>query len=225
MALLETKNLSKEFERGSRKFFAVQNVNFSIGEGEYAYIVGRSGSGKSTLLSLLSGILEPTGGEVLVEGNTLFQMNDEKRSHYRNSLIGYVPQSLGTVPNLSVLDNVRFPYFFEKRDGDAVERATMLLDMMGILHLKDDFCNKLSGGELKRVLLARALMNEPKILMADEPTSDLDTVTTKEIMEVLHRINEKGVALLIVTHETELLQYGDVCYRMQDGILTRDSDE
>lgn len=219
MNLINVNNLSKSFRRGERDFFAIDNVSFDVKEKDFINIIGKSGSGKSTLLTLLSAIIEPTSGDILVEGKNLSNMDDEEKSGYRNEFIGYVPQSLGTLPTLNVLDNVRLPYFFKKREGDGVERARMLLDMCGILDLENDFCKNLSGGELKRVLIARALMNEPKILIADEPTSDLDSKTTIEIMNMLKEINEKGTTIIIVTHENDLLKYGSRLLEMTDGKL------
>ena len=219
MNLINVNNLSKSFKRGERDFFAIDNVNFDVNEKDFINIIGKSGSGKSTLLTLLSAIIEPTSGEIFVEGKNLSDMDDEEKSGYRNEFIGYVPQSLGTLPTLNVLDNVRLPYFFKKREGDGVERARMLLDMCGILDLENDFCKNLSGGELKRVLIARALMNEPKILIADEPTSDLDSKTTIEIMNMLKEINEKGTTIIIVTHDNDLLKYGSRLLEMTDGKL------
>lgn len=219
MNLINVNNLSKSFKRGERDFFAIDNVSFDVKEKDFINIIGKSGSGKSTLLTLLSAIIEPTSGDILVEGKNLSAMDDEEKSGYRNEFIGYVPQSLGTLPTLNVLDNVRLPYFFKKREGDGVERARMLLDMCGILDLENDFCKNLSGGELKRVLIARALMNEPKILIADEPTSDLDSKTTIEIMNMLKEINEKGTTIIIVTHDNDLLKYGSRLLEMTDGKL------
>lgn len=219
MNLINVNNLSKSFKRGERDFFAIDNVSFDVKEKDFINIIGKSGSGKSTLLTLLSAIIEPTSGDILVEGKNLSKMDDEEKSGYRNEFIGYVPQSLGTLPTLNVLDNVRLPYFFKNREGDGVERARMLLDMCGILDLENDFCKNLSGGELKRVLIARALMNEPKILIADEPTSDLDSKTTIEIMNMLKEINEKGTTIIIVTHDNDLLKYGSRLLEMTDGKL------
>lgn len=219
MNLINVNNLSKSFKRGERDFFAIDNVSFDVKEKDFINIIGKSGSGKSTLLTLLSAIIEPTSGDILVEGKNLSAMDDEEKSGYRNEFIGYVPQSLGTLPTLNVLDNVRLPYFFKNREGDGVERARMLLDMCGILDLENDFCKNLSGGELKRVLIARALMNEPKILIADEPTSDLDSKTTIEIMNMLKEINEKGTTIIIVTHDNDLLKYGSRLLEMTDGKL------
>ena len=219
MNLINVNNLSKSFKRGERDFFAIDNVSFDVKEKDFINIIGKSGSGKSTLLTLLSAIIEPTSGDILVEGKNLSKMDDEEKSGYRNEFIGYVPQSLGTLPTLNVLDNVRLPYFFKNREGNGVERARMLLDMCGILDLENDFCKNLSGGELKRVLIARALMNEPKILIADEPTSDLDSKTTIEIMNMLKEINEKGTTIIIVTHDNDLLKYGSRLLEMTDGKL------
>lgn len=219
MNLINVNNLSKSFRRGERDFFAIDNVSFDVNEKDFINIIGKSGSGKSTLLTLLSAIIEPTSGDIFVEGKNFSSMNDEEKSEYRNEFIGYVPQSLGTLPTLNVLDNVRLPYFFKKREGDGIERARMLLDMCGILDLENDFCKNLSGGELKRVLIARALMNEPKILIADEPTSDLDSKTTIEIMNMLKEINEKGTTIIIVTHDNDLLKYGSRLLEMTDGKL------
>lgn len=219
MNLVNVNNLSKSFRRGERDFFAIDNVSFDVNEKDFINIIGKSGSGKTTLLTLLSAIIEPTSGDIFVEGKNLSKMDDEEKSGYRNEFIGYVPQSLGTLPTLNVLDNVRLPYFFKKREGNGVERARMLLDMCGILDLENDFCKNLSGGELKRVLIARALMNEPKILIADEPTSDLDSKTTIEIMNMLKEINEKGTTIIIVTHDNDLLKYGSRLLEMTDGKL------
>lgn len=219
MNLINVNNLSKSFRRGERDFFAIDNVSFDVNEKDFINIIGKSGSGKTTLLTLLSAIIEPTSGDIFVEGKNLSKMDDEEKSGYRNEFIGYVPQSLGTLATLNVLDNVRLPYFFKKREGNGVERARMLLDMCGILDLENDFCKNLSGGELKRVLIARALMNEPKILIADEPTSDLDSKTTIEIMNMLKEINEKGTTIIIVTHDNDLLKYGSRLLEMTDGKL------
>lgn len=219
MNLINVNNLSKSFRRGERDFFAIDNVSFDVDEKDFINIIGKSGSGKTTLLTLLSAIIEPTSGDIFVEGKNLSKMDDEEKSGYRNEFIGYVPQSLGTLPTLNVLDNVRLPYFFKKREGNGIERARMLLDMCGILDLENDFCKNLSGGELKRVLIARALMNEPKILIADEPTSDLDSKTTIEIMNMLKEINEKGTTIIIVTHDNDLLKYGSRLLEMTDGKL------
>ena len=220
-SIIKTENLSKSFKRGSNTLFAVKNVNFTLEEGDFVNIIGRSGSGKSTFLNLLSGLLKPTEGKIFAKGKDMSDFSDKEISKYRNEVIGFVPQSLGTLPNLNVLENVSLPYYLFKRDDSAYEKAAMLLDEMGILHLKDDFPKNLSGGELKRVLIARSMINSPELLILDEPTSDLDKNTTMEIMDLLKKINSKGTALIIVTHELDILKYGNTLCQMEDGSLIK----
>ena len=223
-SIIKTENLSKSFKRGSNTLFAVKNVNFTLEEGDFVNIIGRSGSGKSTFLNLLSGLLKPTEGKIFAKGKNISDFSDREISKYRNEIIGFVPQSLGTLPNLNVLENVSLPYYLFKRDDSAYEKAAMLLDEMGILHLKDDFPKNLSGGELKRVLIARSMINSPELLILDEPTSDLDKNTTMEIMDLLKKINSKGTALIIVTHELDILKYGNTLCQMEDGSLIKKGD-
>lgn len=220
-SIIKTENLSKSFKRGSNTLFAVKNINFTLEEGDFVNIIGRSGSGKSTFLNLLSGLLKPTEGKIFAKGKDMSDFSDREISKYRNEVIGFVPQSLGTLPNLNVLENVSLPYYLFKRDDSAYEKAAMLLDEMGILHLKDDFPKNLSGGELKRVLIARSMINSPELLILDEPTSDLDKNTTMEIMDLLKKINSKGTALIIVTHELDILKYGNTLCQMEDGSLIK----
>ena len=220
-SIIKTENLSKSFKRGSNTLYAVKNVNFTLEEGDFVNIIGRSGSGKSTFLNLLSGLLKPTEGKIFAKGKDMSDFSDKEISKYRNEVIGFVPQSLGTLPNLNVLENVSLPYYLFKRDDSAYEKAAMLLDEMGILHLKDDFPKNLSGGELKRVLIARSMINSPELLILDEPTSDLDKNTTMEIMDLLKKINSKGTALIIVTHELDILKYGNTLCQMEDGSLIK----
>ena len=219
MLLVDVNNVYKIFERGGRDFTALNDVNFSVNSGDFINIVGKSGSGKSTLLTILSAIQDPTKGDVRVLERKISEMTDDEKSHYRNEFVGYVPQTLGTLSTLNVIDNVRLPHFFMKREGDGIKRAEELLDMCGILHLKYEFPRNLSGGEVKRVLIARALMNEPKILLADEPTSDLDSATSSEIMEMLKKINDNGTTIIIVTHDDDLMKYGSRLLEMSDGKL------
>jgi len=219
--LLQAKNVSRSFKRGDSTFFAVKDADFYIEDSDCVFIVGRSGSGKTTFLNLISGLLEPTSGTVLFQNRDITAMNDTEKSFYRNESIGFVPQSLGALPNLSVLDNVRVPFFLFDRDGDTEGRALSLLEMMGIAHLKDELPSNLSGGEAKRMLIARALMNAPKLLIADEPTANLDAETAAEVMKVIQDINRLGTAVLIVTHDTNILDSGRTTYRMDSGTLTK----
>lgn len=220
MAFLELKNLTKEYTRGRSDFKAVNAVNLRIDEGDYINIIGRSGSGKTTLLNLMSGMVSPSEGEVLIEGESLFAKDDEGLSRIRNEKIGYIPQGISTLPNLNVLDNIVLPFFLNKREGDVYGRARNLLKLLNIRDLEYAYPKELSGGELRRVLIARSLINQPKILMADEATADLDVHNTAEVMELFKRINEdEGVALVLVSHELDLLSYGKSIYTMDGGIL------
>ena len=217
--LLEALNISKTFKRREEDFYAVKNVDFSLSKGEFVFICGRSGSGKTTLLNLLAGLLNADSGTVLYNDKNIFDFSDNEKSFYRNEYIGFVPQTIGSLPNLSVLDNVRLPHFLFKRDGDGKDRALFLLEMMGISGLKDELPKNLSGGETKRMLIARALMNSPTVLIADEPTSDLDASTTKDVMSALKSINAEGTAVIIVTHDTDILSSDIKTYTMSDGCL------
>ncbi|MGP1368127.1 MAG: ABC transporter ATP-binding protein [Treponema sp.] len=217
--LLEASNISKTFKRREEDFYAVKNVDFSLSKGEFVFICGRSGSGKTTLLNLLAGLLNADSGTVLYNDKNIFEFSDNEKSFYRNEYIGFVPQTIGSLPNLSVLDNVRLPHFLFKRDGDGKDRALFLLEMMGIAGLKDELPKNLSGGETKRMLIARALMNSPAVLIADEPTSDLDASTTKDVMSALKSINAEGTAVIIVTHDNDILSSDIKTYTMSDGCL------
>ena len=218
--LLKASNLSKTLKRGKDQFSAIDDVSISLNENSFTFIVGRSGSGKTTLLNLLSGLLMPTSGDILFEEKNILNMNDKDKSFYRNAEIGFVPQVLGSLPNLTVLDNVRLPFFMFSRDGNDDGRALSLLEMMGILHLKDEMPSSLSGGEEKRMLIARSLMNSPKLLIADEPTSNLDSETTQEVMEGIKRVHRQGVACLIVTHDESIIEKNADVYRMENGKIT-----
>ena len=219
--LLKTKSLSKSFARGRNSFFAVKNVDFSISASDFVFIVGRSGSGKTTFLNLISGILYPTQGHVFFEDEDISSMSDTAKSFYRNESIGFVPQSLAYLPNLSVFDNVRVPFFLFNRDGDSEGRALSLLELMDIAHLKNEMPQNLSGGEIKRMLIARALMNSPKLLIADEPTANLDKETSETVMNLIKSVNKLGTAVLIVTHDSEILDENSTIYRMDAGELTK----
>ena len=219
--LLKTKALSKSFARGKNSFFAVKDVDFSISASDFVFIVGHSGSGKTTFLNLISGILDPTQGQAFFEDEDISSMSDTAKSFYRNESIGFVPQSLAYLPNLSVFDNVRVPFFLFNRDGDSEGRALSLLELMDIAHLKNEMPQNLSGGEIKRVLIARALMNSPKLLIADEPTANLDKETSETVMNLIKSVNKLGTAVLIVTHDSEILDENSTIYRMDAGELTK----
>ncbi len=219
--LLEIKNLNKEYKRGSRTFLAVKDIDLSVSPGDFFCIIGKSGSGKSTLLNLIAGLLLPTSGEILIDGKNIVSLKDNAASYLRNSAIGYISQGQSVLANLSVLDNVRLPFYFFKRDGDAKKKALLLLEQVGIGHLADSYPRYLSGGELRRVAIARSLINNPSILLADEPTSDLDTKTTAETLKLFSEIAKDGTSVLLVTHELDTISYGNSVYVMDTGMLNK----
>ncbi|MDR0629548.1 MAG: ABC transporter ATP-binding protein [Treponema sp.] len=219
MGFFEFKELTKEYKRGKQPFNAVNHVSLSVEPGDFISIIGRSGSGKSTLLNMGAGLLHPTGGTVFFEERDIYGLNDKEISFLRNEQIGYVPQGQSLLSNFTVFDNVCIPWFLFKREGDVEGRAFTLLEKVGISHLAASYPKELSGGEMRRTALARALINKPQLLIADEPTSDLDVETTAEIMELFSRIAQKGTAVLIVTHELDTLNYGNKTYLMDAGNL------
>jgi putative ABC transport system ATP-binding protein len=219
--LLEVRGLCKEYRRGETAFFAVDNADLDIPAGDFVNIIGRSGSGKTTFLAMLAGLLAPSSGSITIDGIDTLRLKDRQMSSFRNSRIGYIPQGAGLLSNLSVFDNVRLPFYLDRRDGDASGRAMFLLEKTGVAHLAQMPPSRLSGGELRRVLIARALMNEPDILLADEPTSDLDGETTKEIMEVFAAINKSGVTIVLVTHEADSRSFGTRTLTMTAGKLSQ----
>jgi putative ABC transport system ATP-binding protein len=220
MMLLELRHLKKEYLRENTSFAAVDDVNVSIGEGERIYITGRSGSGKSTLLNMIAGLLEPTSGEIVFEGRELSNLGDEDLSFLRNSRIGYIPQGRSVLANFSVLDNVKLPFYLYKRHENPTERALRLLEQVGILHLAKTYPAELSGGELRRVAIARSLVTEPRLLIADEPTGDLDPETTEEVIKLFAQVSrDNGVAVLLVTHD-ESVARGGRHFSMDSGRLS-----
>lgn len=218
--IVDVRELSKEYRRGERIFPAVDHVSFALDRSDFVCIMGRSGSGKSTLLNMVAGLVKPSSGCVEIEGQDVSTMDDRQVSLLRNSRLGYVPQGQNVLPNLSVLDNVRLPFFLSKRTGEADKRASDLLDHVGIPHLASSWPQELSGGELRRVAIARALMNSPILLIADEPTGDLDVETTREVMTLFQEITRKGTAVLMVTHDPEASGYASRTYGMSKGVLS-----
>ena len=222
MSLLKLNNISKEYERGGKKFFAVNNANLEINQGDYVNITGRSGSGKSTLLNIAAGMLTPSSGSVEFDGELLTGKSDKELSLMRNNKIGFIPQGFSALNYLTVTENILLPFYLypDKNFGDAEGWARILLERFNIDKLAEAYPNELSGGELRRVVIARALINRPKIIIADEPTADLDLENINNIMQIFKKLNEQdGVTLLIVSHDQEALSCGKRLFIMSDGIL------
>jgi putative ABC transport system ATP-binding protein len=217
--LLELRELTKEYERGGSVFAAVDHVNLSLAPKDFISIIGRSGSGKSTLLNMTAGLLKPTSGGVFLEDRDIASLNDREISFVRNAKLGYIPQGQSALANLTVFDNVALPFHLFKREGDIAAKVSGLLEQLGIARLAAAYPKQLSGGELRRLSIARALVNDPAVLVADEPTGDLDPQTTAGIMELFTRIAASGTAVLLVTHDLDATRCGNRVYTMDCGKL------
>ena len=218
--LIEVKNVGKRYERGGRPFWALRNATLAVAEGEFVTLLGRSGSGKSTLLNIIVGLLSPTEGEAVLCSTPLSGLTDEAASELRNRSVGYVPQGAGVLSTLTVLDNVRLPWYLAHRGPEPEGRAQQLLEEVGLGDLANQYPSALSGGELRRVAIARALMCEPKVIVADEPTSSLDAQTAREVVSIFRRLADKGTGVLMVTHDESSFALTDRFYEMEAGCLS-----
>ena len=221
---LKIRNLRKEFKRNNATFDAVKDVDFTVNDHEFVSIIGHSGSGKSTLLNLIAGMLLPSDGEVSLDGKIITGLSDKEASTIRNSVVGYIPQGQSLLSNLTVFDNVSLPFFLSDRSGDPGDKVTDLLSELGIQHLRNSYPNNLSGGEMRRVAIARALVNNPKILLADEPTGDLDKANKEAIVALFRKIADSGTAVIMVTHDLETVKTADTNFIMDEGILSKDEE-
>ena len=224
--MIEVKDLVRQFKTGDRTIKPVNGVSFELEKGTLASIVGKSGSGKSTLLSLLGALDKPTSGDVVVDGVSLAGLPDGKLTEYRRRDIGFVFQQFNLIPNLSAIDNVMLPMEFAgMRKGARLERARTLLEQVQLDPEKHSRrINRLSGGEQQRVAIARALGNEPKLILADEPTGNLDEQTGDHIIELLSSLSrDHNTTILVVTHDRALAQKTDRRFRLQQGRLTEEA--
>ena len=222
--MLQIKELKKVFKSGDTNVLAVDDVSFSVSDGQFASIIGKSGSGKSTLLSLLGALDKPTSGHIMVGDKDITKLHDRALIKYRGRKIGFVFQSYNLVPNLTALENVMLPMEFAKvPKKQRIERAGKLLDQVG---LKDDKQKRkpgrLSGGEQQRVAIARALANKPQLILADEPTGNLDSQTGKMIFNLLHDLAKtENTTILTVTHDLSIAGKTDVTFMLSDGKLVK----
>lgn len=218
--LLEARGLCKSYRRpNGESLEAVKTVDLSLKKGEFVQIMGRSGSGKTTLLSILAAMLEAEEGSLWLEGKPYPKAVEEERASFRNSKLGIVPQQTTLLAALTVLENVCLPWILQKREGDVLGKARYLLDKLGIRALEQERPAKLSGGELRRVQIARALICEPVLLLADEPTSDLDEENSLAVMRLLQQLNEEGLGILMVTHDRQTLRFAQRLCLMEEGRL------
>lgn len=219
--MIKVSGVNKTFRTDSSEIQAVEDVHFAVQPGEFILIFGRSGSGKSTLLGILAGLIRPTNGEILINGVDIGNLSDDKISEMRAKEIGFVFQFSGLLPTLTVIENVLVPTLFCKNSPGSPSRALELLNKVGVLNRADAYPRTLSSGEMKRIAIARALINSPSLLIADEPTGDLDVDTEYEIMELFRQLNCEGTTIVMVTHNPDLTQYGTLTYRMDRGKLEK----
>jgi putative ABC transport system ATP-binding protein len=220
--MLQVNDLSKTFGSGDTEVRAVDEVSFTVPTGVFAAVVGRSGSGKSTLLSLLGALDKPTTGTIEVDGEVISRGSDHQLIQYRRNQIGFIFQSYNLIPNLSAIQNVMLPMEFARvSKRERRERALTLLDQVGLKGAKQQRRPaKLSGGEQQRVAIARALANRPKLILADEPTGNLDTKTGRVIVSLLHGLaRSENTTILAVTHDLAVAGRTDMTYEMEDGRL------
>ncbi len=217
MTILEVQRVSKSYHIGDRQLDVLQNVSLTIAAGEFVAIVGSSGSGKSTLLSLMSGLDHPTNGRICLEGHDITDRTEDELAPVRNETIGFVFQSFHLIPSLSALENIMFPAEI-RGDKLALEKAEALLRRVDLLDRADNFPHQLSGGEKQRVAICRALINDPHIVFADEPTGNLDTANGQAILDLLLDLRrERNTTLVLVTHDKAIAALADRIIQLQDG--------
>ena len=222
MPALELDKARKVYGTGEAQVVALDDVSLTVGDDEMMLLVGPSGSGKTTLLTVAGALLRPTSGSVRVGGTEITDLNDKELANFRRDRVGFVFQSVNLVPFLTAKENLLVVRQFggSRIDGDAKDRAAELLDELGLGKRGDSMPGQLSGGQQQRVAIGRALMNDPSLVLVDEPTSSLDSELGKQVMDLLEReIKGRGVAAIIVTHDERVLGYGDRTVRIVDGAL------
>jgi len=224
MALIEVKELCKSYFSATEEFKVLKNISLRVEDGEFVAIMGPSGSGKSTLMHLLGALDRATSGSYIFKNKEISSYSDGELSHLRNREIGFVFQAFHLVPNHTVLENVLLPSVYDRADRDRRNAARSLLKALGIGEKEGFFPNQLSGGQCQRVAIARALLNDPGLILADEPTGNLDTRTGDEIMGLLQSLNQLGKTILMVTHEDEIAHCSKKILRLRDGEIERWED-
>ena len=220
MSYIRAENLSRQYGSGDAAVMAIHDIDFTVESGEFVSIMGESGAGKSTLLSIVGAMNPPSSGKFVVDEIDVYHLGSEKRTDFRREFIGFVFQSFHLVPYLTVLENVMLPLTTvkatKKRKRVLAEEA---LNQVGLTGKEQRLPSQISGGEKERVAVARAIVNDPPVLLADEPTGNLDSKTTHEIMDLLQRLNQEGTTILMVTHSQDCAAYAERILRVSDGRL------
>lgn len=222
-SIISIRDLKKTYVMGSTVVYALRNITLDIFRNEFVALMGPSGSGKSTLMNLIGCLDSPTSGSYMLNGTDVSSMDDSQLAEVRNKEIGFVFQTFNLLPRLSSLENVALPLVyagFNKRD--RIARAEQVMEDVGLADRMDHKPNELSGGQRQRVAIARALVNNPSIILADEPTGNLDTRTSFEIMEIFEKLHEKGNTIILVTHEKDISEHAHRIVRLRDGLVESD---
>lgn len=222
--LIDIKDIKRDFVLGSEIINVLKGVDLQINKGEYVALMGPSGSGKSTLMNLLGCLDTPTSGSYILNGKDVSQMHDDDLAEIRNKEIGFVFQTFNLLPRTTALDNVALPMIYAGYSkSQRHERATEVLNQVNLADRMDHQPNQLSGGQRQRVAIARALVNKPSIILADEPTGNLDSKTSVEIMNLFNEIHKNGNTVILVTHEEDIAQYAHRVIRLRDGMIESDT--
>lgn len=217
--MIRVENVTKNFIRNKKNFDAVHDVSLHIKKGEFAAITGHSGSGKTTLFNMIAGLIHETSGKIYIDGNELTAMKDEEKNTFRNANMGYVLQGQSLLSNFTILDNICMPAYLSSNADNFRERAMELLEQIGLADFANEYPSNLSGGEIRRVSIVRAMLNNPKVILADEPTSNLDPENSHKVMQMLQDISKSGTTVLLSTHELEYLSYVDTVFKMEKGVM------
>ncbi len=221
--MLEVKNLTKAFKSGDERILAVNNLSFVVPEGQFLTVTGKSGSGKSTLLYQLGLLDVPTEGEVIIDGKNLIDIEEKVRTTIRLNDLGYIFQDYAILPSLSALENTMLPLLMQGYDYKTAQaKARKALEKVGLLDRENNLPSELSGGQQQRVSIARAIAHSPKIIFADEPTANLDTETSEQVMKVFVDLNKEGQTIIMVTHESEYAHLAHRTIVMADGKIVKD---
>ena len=216
-------NVSKKYNLGTNSFLALDHINLNINNGDFVSIMGSSGSGKSTLMNIIGCLDVPSSGDYEFNKDNISKLDSNKLANIRNKKIGFIFQSFNLLPRLNAMENVMLPLLYSGKSSD--ERKKSALNSLKSVGLEDRLNhrpNQLSGGQQQRVSIARAIVGTPKLILADEPTGALDSKTSKEIMKIMQSLNQKGITIVLVTHESDIAEYGNRIIHMKDGKIIKD---